>query len=50
MAEECAIIALCVQGYTENRPAGCLLSVIQNTPIPIAWDWQTDGLTDGPTE
>ena len=30
-AEECAFIALCVQGYIENRPAGCLQSVIQNT-------------------
>ena len=33
-AEKCAFIALCFQGYTENRPAGCLQSVIQNTTIP----------------
>ena len=45
-AEECASIALCVQGYTENWPIGCLQSVIQNTPIPIAWDWLTVILTD----
>ena len=45
-AEECASIALCVRGYTENRPAGCLQSVIQNTPIPIARDWLTVRPTD----
>ena len=45
-AEECASISLCVRGYTENRPAGCLQSVIQNTPITIAWDWLTVSLTD----
>ena len=53
-AKECASIALCEQGYTENRPAGCLQSVLQITPIPIAWDWltvrPTDRLTDRPTE
>ena len=45
-AEECASIALCLQGYTENRPAGCLQPVILNTPIPIAWDWLTVRLTN----
>ena len=37
---------LCIRGYTENRPSGCLQSVIQNTPIHIAWDWLTVRLTD----
>ena len=45
-AEECASIALCIRGYTENRPAGCLQSVIQNMPFPTAGDWLTVRLTD----